>query len=140
MFTSVPYFVGFLMTVGGFGLRLEGCVAAVVIWALFQPRASVSVHVIGKKISGQLPLAHWFSAGVTLVPTIHLATTGCIFSCHSWAEDAFVMLWVEAKDTPRAVPIPTPTPKNDQNVYSAQAEKSCFNVFMEQLSFRESGN
>lgn len=49
MFTSVPYFVGFLMTVGGFGLRLEGCVAAVVIWALFQPRASVSVHVIGKK-------------------------------------------------------------------------------------------
>lgn len=67
-------------------------------------------------------------------------TFGCIFSCHSWAEDAFVMLWVEAKDTPRAGPIPIPTPKNYQNVYCAQAEKSCFNVFMEQLSFRESGN
>lgn len=50
------------------------------------------------------------------------------------------MLWVEAKDTPRAGPIPTPTPKNYQNVYCAQAEKYCFNVFMEQLSFRESGN
>lgn len=49
MFTSAPYFVGFLMAVGGFGLRLEGCVAAAVVWVLFQPRASVSVHVIGKK-------------------------------------------------------------------------------------------
>lgn len=65
-------FVGFLIPVGGFGLGLEDCVAAAVIWVLFQPRTSVSVHVLGKN-SGQLPLAHWFSAGVTLVPRRHLA-------------------------------------------------------------------
>lgn len=41
-------FVGFLIPAGGFGLGLEGCVAAAVIWVLFQPSTSVSVHVLGK--------------------------------------------------------------------------------------------
>lgn len=49
------------------------------------------------------------------------------------------MLWVESRDTPRAGPPPNP-PKNYQNASSAQAEKSCFNVFIGQPSFRESRN
>lgn len=56
---------------------------AAVIGVLFQPRASLSVHVIGN--SGQLPLTYWYSVGAR-----HLTASGCSFGCHSWAGDATV--------------------------------------------------
>lgn len=78
------------MAVGGFGLGLDDfAVPATVIWVLFEARASASVRA-GGILSGQLPVAHRFSAGVILLFRRPLTMSGCIFGCHSWEGDATV--------------------------------------------------